>query len=195
MRIIFLIFFWAYIVNGICAQDPSDEDLMGIDSFQVHVEESGVFKTLKTDKKNCAYFAILVKNSKLSSEEKHSAQKLYEEAKKNYDLLIEGIMQEMQASSSPGSAIAVFIEKGGKNGEFNQTAMKANRKAREFQRFAIDRLGIDSAGSFGEWIDRILTSLIPSWVTEISNVAFDLIKGMLIRKLEVMKFDGWDELE
>lgn len=193
-NILSIFFFGAFIVNGLFAQELSDEELMGIDSFRVHLEESGIFKALKADKKNCEYFALLMKNSKLSSEEKKSAQKIYEEAKNNYDLLIEGIIKEMQASRSPGAAIAVFIEKGGKNGDFNQIAARANRKAQDFQRLAMDRLGIDGAGSLVEWIDRILTNLMPPWMQKISNVAFDLVKGMLIRKMEGMKFDGWDEL-
>jgi len=135
-----------------------------------------------------------MKNSKLADGEKRGAQQLYDETKKHYDLLIDGVIEEMRASRTPGAAISVFLEKGGKNGEFNQVAAIANRKARAFQHLSMDRLEIYSSGPLAEWIDKVLTLLMPPWLKKISDVAFEIVKGMLVRKLEGMKMKAWDEL-
>lgn len=157
--------------------------------FETHIKNKGQIKLLKENKKICENIAKEIKLLK-NDRQVLVIKNKYEIARRSYDKLIDLIISKLNDAKDPIQMVKLF-----RNGipEYTSLAKLSDEQCENFKILANKELK-SSEKSLLSSLVNIFSNFLPGWFQDIGIVSMDLIRDMLINKLNSYRFTPWNEL-
>ena len=188
IQTLFLIIGLILFANFLLGQSAKEQ--RKIDRFTKHLVELDTIKAIKKNREECEK---LVRELKYTGKGSESLIKQYEITKLGYDAVLDAMISDINQASTIGGLVEYLIkDRKQRRTVYADLSRIANESCKEFITNAHNALAKEK-GPIKDLIDWAF-SLLPKWITEISDASFEVVRKILIKKLEEIRFKDWKEI-
>jgi hypothetical protein len=188
IKILFLVLF---ALSANVAFGQSSADKRRIEKLKENLVANDELQKIKKNKEDCeALVGRLKKQGKTTSDLK----KQYQNAKNDYDVVIDALISDINKANTIGGLAEQLILTNSRRDKYAELSEKGKASSETFMENAKRALG-DEKTLVVVIINWAADNFLPGWVTKISNASLEVVRKILVDKIEETRFSSWDNVK